>query len=525
VAYLAAIRSHRLIVVLVTLAAVAASVAFVVLRSPAYEATADLLVEPLPQEDQTFIGLPLLRDTGDPVRTTQTAAVLVESEAAADLAAAELGGDWTGEKILEEAVQVSPEGESNILAITATADSPDEAAELANVYTDSVLEIRGRAFRRSAEALVADLEAQLAATSARDDATRATLATRRDQVRSIVEAGDPTLMLSQEAVPPSSPKGASAAVIVALALIAGLTLGTGTALVLELVTRRIRDEDEAVRLYPLPVLARVPVQSARSLRGRTDANWYMPPQIWESFRTLAVQLEQRERSSAAVMVTSATRGDGKTTSSINLAVTLAASGKRVVLLDLDLRNPQVGTGLGLAAGPRVADLVAPNLDLAQLLVRPSELRRFQVLPVQFDHGEMHLVEAATWNVPKLIEQARELADYVVVDTPPLGEVADALSLAPAVDDILVVMRPGNTSRTQLSVMRELLDRIGRTPEGYIIIGATDGTTGGHRRYGYGRGGAADLVLRRAPKPSGSAQERVPADPARGVRPGPRSGSL
>jgi Mrp family chromosome partitioning ATPase/capsular polysaccharide biosynthesis protein len=525
VAYLAAIRSHRLIVVLVTLAAVTASVAFVVLRSPAYEATADVLVEPLPQEDQTFIGLPLLRDTGDPVRTTQTAALLVESEAAADLAADELGGDWTAEKILEEAVQVSPEGESNILAITATADSPDEAAELANVYTDAVLEIRGREFRRSADALVADLEAQLAATPASDDATRATLATRRDQVRSIVEAGDPTLMLSQEAVPPSSPKGASAAVIVALALIAGLTLGTGTALMLELVTRRIRDQDEAVRLYPLPILARVPVQSARTLRGRKDASWYMPPQIWEPFRTLAVQLEQRERPSGAVMVTSATRGDGKTTSSINLAVTLAATGKRVVLLDFDLRNPQIGSALGLAAGPRVADLVDPGLDLAQLLVRPSELRRFQVLPVQFDPTEIHLIEAATWNLPKLIERARDLADCVVVDTPPLGEVSDALSLAPVVDDVLVVMRPGNTSRTQLSVMRELLDRIGRTPEGYIVLGATDGAAGGYRGYGYGRGGATDLVLRSAGRPLASDQEQVPAESARRVRPGPRSGSL
>ncbi len=81
--YLRAIRSHRMLVILVTLAAIAAAVAWTVLRTPSYSATAEMLVTPVAQEDQTFLGLPVLRDSGDPTRSVQTAANQIHSSAAA----------------------------------------------------------------------------------------------------------------------------------------------------------------------------------------------------------------------------------------------------------------------------------------------------------------------------------------------------------------------------------------------------------------------------------------------------------
>ena len=139
--YLRAIRSHRVLVILVTLAAVAAAVAWTVLRTPSYSATAEMLVTPVAQEDQTFLGLPVLRDSGDPTRSVQTAANQIHSSAAAVRTAAKLGGDWTRNKVLE-AIEVTPEGESNILAVTAKADSARESARLANTFVNSALEAR-----------------------------------------------------------------------------------------------------------------------------------------------------------------------------------------------------------------------------------------------------------------------------------------------------------------------------------------------------------------------------------------------
>ena len=236
-AYTSAIRAHRLVVFLITLATVFASVLFLALRSPDYEASANLLVQPLAADDQTFLGLPLIRDTGDPVRTMQTAASLAESQAAAARVAAQPGEDLTADEILNR-IKVSPEGQSNILAVTATADTAHDAAGLANRFSQAVLAVRSAEITNAAGRLIAQLQAALQATPTTDAATRADLAGRLDQVNSVVRSGDPTLQLSQPAVPPTSTSGASAPLILVLALIAGFALGSCTALLIELSTRR-----------------------------------------------------------------------------------------------------------------------------------------------------------------------------------------------------------------------------------------------------------------------------------------------
>jgi Mrp family chromosome partitioning ATPase/capsular polysaccharide biosynthesis protein len=485
--YLAAIREHRVAVVLVMLATVLVSVAFLVLRSREYEATADILIEPLPQEDETFLGLPLLRDTGDPVRTAQTAASLIESHAADAQTATDLGVED-----LESAIAVSPEGESHVLTVTATADSPEEAARLANEFARDALDERSKQVREAARPLIDQLQARLDATPNADAVTRAELTSRLDQVRSVEQTGDPTLVLSQQAVPPDSATGASTALTLTLAVLAGLALGIGTAIVLYLSNPRIHDEEEAVRAYALPVLARVPLLPARARRGPASSNWFLPPPVREAFRTLAVQLEQRETRSEAIMVTSATAGDGKTTSAINLAVSLAALDKRVVLLDFDLRHPQVGVALGLPGGNSLADMLDPNRNLEDFVVQVSELWSLGVLAVRAP--EDALTDAVSLRLPEFVEQARSMADCVIVDTPPLGEVSDALNLVSVVDDILVVIRPGNTRRGHLAALRELLDRVGYRPAGAVMLGSAERLSRSYSGYVYGVGSPRALAM-------------------------------
>ena len=519
-AYLSAIRAHPWVFTLITLAAVAASVAFLFIRENSYEATANVLVEAVPQEDQTFIGLPVIRDTGDPVRTAQTAASLLQSRTAADRAADEFDGDLSGREIFEERIEVNPEGESNILAVTASAGTPGDAARLANGFTRAALDIRSEQLQEDADLLIDQLEARLEATPKDDQVTRADLAARLEQIRLVESEGDPTLVLSEEAIPPTEARGTPEPIVLALALIAGLALASGTVFLLDLLTRRVRDEDEAMSIYPLPVLARVPLLPDRNRKSSEPATWYMPPAIREPYLTLSVQLQQADRSSTAIMVTSASKGDGKTTSAVNLAVSLATIGKRVALLDFDLRKPDVGQALSMRELHRTRELVDPKVSMGRLLVRPTELRTLRVLGFDFDPEDAHLREQVSAILPNLIQQARALADYVIVDTPPLGEVSDALRLGRAVDGVLLVTRPGNTSRTQLRSTRELLERSGYFVEGAIVIGTTDAAS---RSYGYGYaegygiGGAADLVVRAADDvPSGSggrsdASERM--DPA------------
>jgi uncharacterized protein involved in exopolysaccharide biosynthesis len=236
VTYVSAIRAHPGLILLITLAAVAASVVFLAVRSSDYEATTKLLVQPIPAEDQTFLGLPLIRDTGDPVRTMQTAASLVESPPAAALVAKQRGDDSTTNEILDQ-IKISPEGQSNILAVTATADSAAGAAKLSDQFSRAVLEVRSGEIAQAAGGLVGQLRAALRATPRTDPSTRADLGARLDQLNSVVSQGDPTLQLSQPAIPPTSAKGASSGLIVLLALLAGFALGSGTALLVELTAR------------------------------------------------------------------------------------------------------------------------------------------------------------------------------------------------------------------------------------------------------------------------------------------------
>ena len=112
---------------LVTAVTVVACGAWLAVRSPAYETTAQLLVSPLPQDDTTFIGIQVLRESPEPTRTMQTAASLISSRTAAQLTAARLGAGWDTTEV-EDAVAVKPQGESNILAVTARTDSPTKAA-------------------------------------------------------------------------------------------------------------------------------------------------------------------------------------------------------------------------------------------------------------------------------------------------------------------------------------------------------------------------------------------------------------
>src|SRR4051794_27761975 len=142
--YVRAIRAHRRLFGLVVVAVLAGAVAWLAFGSPEYKSTARLLVTPLPQDDRRFLGFELLRGSGDPTRTVQTAAGLIESRLAADQTARTLGSGWTGKKV-EDHIQVQPEGESNIVSITATADDRQDAARLANTYARSALSTRARA--------------------------------------------------------------------------------------------------------------------------------------------------------------------------------------------------------------------------------------------------------------------------------------------------------------------------------------------------------------------------------------------
>jgi Mrp family chromosome partitioning ATPase len=434
--YLRAVREHIFLVVLVVLVALGAGIAFVSLRSPRYEATAQLLITPLPQDDTTFRGLSLIRDTGDPARTAQTATALIDTRASATLAAKRLGDGFTADQVLAD-TDVTPLGDSDVLAVTAQAEGPDRAARIANEFADSALAARQRTLRAEVATAIAQAKTEPRSPAVLD---------RLTQLRSLTNGEDPTLSSSQRAVPPNSPAGVPAPLVIVLSLLAGLTIGAGAALLLELLERRIRDEDDLVRLRSPQTLTRVPKLSRQEARAAARVPLAVPPAVREGFRTLQIQLDRNNPGHRSVMITSASTGDGKTSSAINLAAEVAGAGYRTILLDLDLRKPSIGAQLGLDAGNgSVLSLVTSQAKLSDVLVSSPELPGVQLLlaPTNADYPFAEWLPPAIsrW-LPGILAEAKVLADYVIIDTAPLGEVADALRVATQVDEVLLVARLG-----------------------------------------------------------------------------------
>jgi capsular exopolysaccharide synthesis family protein len=488
--YLRAIRAHPLLVAAVTLATLVSAVAWLALRSETYESSAQMLVTPLPQSDETFLGLQLLRDSGDPTRTVQTAATLVESQQAADRAAEKLGGGLTGEALLTS-IEVEPQGESNVLAVTARASSADEAARRANEFAQAALDTRDEALSEQIDAAIERLQTRIEQQPGdQTDEQSASL----EQLESVRSEGDPTLQLSQPAVGGTA-VGTSKPVVIFLALLAGLALGSVAAVLAEMADRRVRTEDELLTLFPLPVLARIPLYSKSqwSPPGASSNGlpWQMPPGVREGFRTLVAQLESSTNGSGGktVLVTSASTGDGKTTSAINLAVSLAAGGESVILIDSDIRKPDVGATLGIGRAARLRQVLDESSKLSSFLKPAPHLPKLSVLALRSDEGNTTLVESMNRRLPQLIAEAKTKARYVVVDTAPLGEVSDALHIAGEADDIVIVTRPGHSNRTYLVTMRDLLSRSGNVPTGFVVIGNLPGMSSSSY-YGYGYGAAA-----------------------------------
>lgn len=473
--YIRAVRAHLAVVVLVVVAAVGASVIYLSSSPRSYKATARLLVNPVNAQDAPQVGGPLIRDTGDAVRDVQTAAALVTSHAADALAARRIGGGWTPGAV-KGAIAVNPEGQTSIVDITATAHGARLAARLANTYMGAVLAVRRAEFQRLSVPELQSAQAQLRALRDPNSATATSLQRQVSQLQAMSRGVDPNLSPAEAAVPADSASGPPGWLVIVLALLAGVVLASGTVLLLESVgPQRIGSEQELLAVYRLPILARLRWRShLRSGPGPAAAR--ADPLVRDAFQSVRLQLEIMGAHPRVVMITSPTRRDGKSSTAVSLGFELAANGATVVLVDADLRKPDLRRALGLDGAERTAQVPAdPDTDIdlnGSLEPVPGE-ERLKLLALHEVVAPLDPPHVATSAISALVEQAALAADFVIVDTPPLGEVSDALPLLGCADRLLVVVRLGNTRKTSLEVTRDLLERSGARPAGYVVMGSAE----------------------------------------------------
>lgn len=469
---LTAVRRRWWLLVLLVAVCGGAAVAATQGRSPSYTARAQIFVTPFPGDDGSLLGVRLLRDSGDPTRDVETAITLLTNASTEETTARRLGGGVTPQDVRDD-VALQAIGGGNVVGVEGTAGSAEQAVRLADTYARAAIDARNAQVEQDARQAIGQIDG-------RDDPE---LVGPRQQLRSLRDQGDPTVSFSERAAFPDGPDGPSAWLVVVGAMLAGVLLAIVGALLLERADHRVRGRAELLRRVPVPVLMGVP--TARGHRGIA-----MPAGVREAFRTLQIQLDLRRTSGCRrILVSSASAGDGKTTTVTNLAFALVGAGHRVIVVDFDLRKPDLARRLGVFEPTGVATTIATGEPLTAIMRSAPRLPPLRVVQASTGAGDVALLPTLARRMDAVLAEAAALADYVLIDTSPVGEVGDALPLLDLVDDVLVVGRPGSTDARALETMAGLLERAGVVPAGWVVVGAEPAPSAYHDdvpRWGDGR---------------------------------------
>lgn len=511
VRYLHALREHWLLIAAIVVLAVGAAAAYSLTAEKRFEADAELLITPVASDDPTFLGFGLLREGDSQSRAVITAARLVTTPAVGEVVAQRLGGSRTA---LLDAVQVTPVSQANIVSVVGSASSAERAAAIANAFATAAIERQSSRFQTELTSTIERLRAQINAfpPERRNDPQAVAIAQRLGNLLGLTGTPDPTIRILSEAVPPQRAVWPRPVLSIGVALIASLLLAVGLALALSLVNPRINREDELLLDQRLPILTRVPRMKRSVIRGYLTGREPLPGNVREAYRTLRATVMAGAREGAGpriVLVTSASPGEGKTMTSVNLAMSLATGGQRVILVDGDLRRPMVATVFNASAPIGVAQVLLEEASPEEALVpAPGHGPELRLLLASPEHAQLvDLLEPR--RVGRLLEHLTLLADIVVVDSPPITEVADALALADDADVVLVAVRLGRTRRDRLTELRRMLSQRGIRPAGFVVTTKKPPRGGG---YYYGSdGGGAQLESR--PSAGQSAQPAPPAPAA------------
>ena len=313
------------------------------------------------------------------------------------------------------------------------------------------------------------------------------------------------------ALNPDAPVSPRFAANVAGGVLGGIALGMALAFAIAKLDRRIRTAEEVeglglTVLGILPAVGDTDASKKRKRRGRNKRDEQVPtakrdlivhtqPQssAAECCRTIRTNLSfmSADRPLRAILVTSASPAEGKTTVATSVAIALAQSGKRVLLVDSDLRRPRIHRTFSISsATPGVTSVLVGDRTLAEAVI-VSEVPGLDVLPCgPIPPNPSELLHSSRFH--QMLADALANYDRVVFDSPPLGAVTDAAILAPQLDATLVVVKSQRTTRDAIiSALRQLRDVKAR-----VAGGVLNDVDLNHGQYGYGYGYGAYYYYRR-----------------------------
>jgi capsular exopolysaccharide synthesis family protein len=470
VRYLQAVRQHWLLVLLVTAATVLAALLFIAVTPTRYEATADIVVMPISVNDENLRGLNLFTQSLSGSSVVVTASRVFESPVI------ERRAERADPAVGKATIVVQPLSQAEIVSITASAGTAAGAARAANTYALTAVAVRSEQFQQELQTRIRQLSAQIARIPRSQRSGNFEFAALQGQLgilRGFVGANDPTVRVLTPATRPDAPSWPKPVLTIAAAVIVGLLLGIAIAVALEIGSPRLASEEELVLGHRLPVLARLPRAPRRVIEQFVVGQGNLPSSVWKGYRTLRAALATtgpEGRFPQSILITSASPGDAKTMTSVGLAVTLATTGgMRVALVDADVHRSMIATIFNVPTAQRRGLLESlsgvASADTA-LVPAPSHRNLFLLLSRPDSHTRVDLLTEA--RIERLLEQLLDVVDVVVIDSPPVPEVAEVVEVAVAVDVTVIAARLRHTRRDKLAQTREMLSRRGVSPAGFVL---------------------------------------------------------
>lgn len=474
--YLRILRKRWRLVALCTLLGLAGAAVATIVATPQYSATARLFISARSGEDISSA----LQGGNFTQQRVKSYADVVTTAPVMKAVIDKLGLDTTPTELADE-ISVDNPLDTVLLNVTATDKSPEQATAIAN----------------SVAAQFTDVVRKLETPDG---------------------GGQPLVKATvvQQAAPPVAPVSPRPKINLALGLLVGLAIGVGVSVLRETLDTTVRSTEEVKEHTGAPLLGVVPEDPSTPRRPLVVEDPSTKNPRSEAYRQIRTNLQFLDVNTRlrTIVVTSAMPGEGKTTTVCNLAIAMAESGRRVILVEADLRRPRTADYFGLEGGVGVVNALLGQAEVEDLL-QPWGRLPLEILPsgpIPPNPSELLGSQAMT----DLINRLSARADVVLLDAPPLLPVTDASVLAAKEDGALLVTRHGFTRRDQLEAAAESLSQVGAKLLG-TVVNRIPAKTG---KYGYGYGYSYDYDYgtdANRPRLGGGAPGRTSYDTARRER--------
>lgn len=513
-AYVEALKRGWLIVLAVAVLVPATAYEISARQAPLFQATSEDVIGTQSSLSASTQG----PNSKDAQYYVATQAAIASSQTVASLALkiAKVPG-MTPDGLLKQS-SVSADPTSSIVVFTVSNRTPASAIKLANAYAQAFADYSRTRATSALDTLIAANKKQINLISARITGIGATINRERRARRSTavqqaqlgLEHTQLAVLAGQAADLQQQKSGVAGTITVsssataatqtqprttrntAVAVVLGIVLGLGAALLRDALDTRVRSAEEVGEILGLPLLGRLPAPPRRLRKGRGLVLMSGDEvEHGEAYHKLRVSFDfaNLEPRAGVVMVTSAVSEEGKSTTAANLAVALASIGRRVILVDLDLRQPTLHKFFGLEDRPSVSDVILGAASIADSLARVGVPDKTGVAPAHGNGDRPHGSGGVLYVLPggaaptdptpllasralaDLLKELRLRADLVLVDTPPVLPLSDAMTISAATDGYVIVSRVDLVRRRTLWELRRELGASNATGLGFVITDA------------------------------------------------------